>query len=172
MSRLENLLGAQALALADRLTSGSAGSAGPRLGASERAALVTLLAHPGQTVGWLGQVLELTSSGVTRLVERLVTGGWLVRGAGLDGRSRRLELTPAGADAARAVLADREAALGRMTRVLSAPERERLEALLEKMVPELAVDRPSALRLCRLCDRAACGGADRACPVPHPVPDG
>jgi DNA-binding MarR family transcriptional regulator len=172
MSRLENLMGAQALAVADRLTSGAASSIGPNLGRSECAALVTLLAHPAQTVGWLGQVLELTSSGVTRLVERLVAGGWVVRGAGLDGRSRRLELTPAGADGARAVLARRQAALGRMTRVLSAPEREQLEALLEKMVPELADDRPSALRLCRLCDRAACGSADRECPVRHTMPDG
>jgi DNA-binding MarR family transcriptional regulator len=169
MARLENLLGAQALALADRLVSGAAG---PSMASSECAAMVTLLAHPGRTVGWLGDVLGLTSSGVTRLVERLVTAGWVVRSAGVDGRRRQLDLTPAGADVAKVVLANRQAALGRAVGVLSAPERDQLEALLEKMVAGLADDRTAAFRLCRLCDRAACYDVDRECPLQHTMADG
>lgn len=61
--RLENLLGAQSLALADRLMSGAGESIGAGVSGSEYAALATLLAHPGRTVGWLGEVLGLTSSG-------------------------------------------------------------------------------------------------------------
>jgi DNA-binding MarR family transcriptional regulator len=171
MSRLENLLGAHALALADRLGSGAAGATGPPAASSERAALVTLLAHPGRTAGWLGEVLGLTSSGVTRLVDRLEAAGWVLRGAGADGRRRPLELTPAGTGSARAILADRQAALGRVVDVLSAAEREQLEALLDKMMTGLTVDPTAALRLCRLCDRAACRGADGRCPVPYPTPD-
>lgn len=68
MSRLENILGAQSLALADRLLEAETGAAA--MPGSERAALVTLLAHPDQTVRWLGDVLALTSSGGTRLVDR------------------------------------------------------------------------------------------------------
>ena len=60
MTRLENLLGVQALAVVDRMTAGAP---------SESAALVTLLAHPGHGVGWLADVLGLTDSGGTRLVE-------------------------------------------------------------------------------------------------------
>lgn len=163
---MENLLGVHALALVDRFVSGALG-----IGSTECAALVTLLAHPGRTVGWLGEVLGMTSSGVTRLVERLVVAGWVVRGAGTDGRHRRLTLTPAGADRAKEVLANREAALGRVVGVLSAEEREQLEALLDKMVAGLADDLPSALRLCRLCDRAACGGIDHKCPLRHTMAD-
>lgn len=63
MTRLENLLGVQALALADALLSGVTLANGPPVCPSDAAALVTLLAHPDQTVGWLGRVLGLTSSG-------------------------------------------------------------------------------------------------------------
>jgi hypothetical protein len=41
-----------------------------------QAALATLLAHPDQTIGWLGGVLELIMSGATRLLEWLVAVGW------------------------------------------------------------------------------------------------
>ncbi len=56
MARLENLLGAQALALYDRLH--AAGSEAVARSGSECAALVTLLAHPDRSVSWLGGVLE------------------------------------------------------------------------------------------------------------------
>lgn len=168
MSRLENLLGAHALALADRLWTGAAGSGAP---GSERAALVTVLAHPGRTVGWLGEVLGLTSSGVTRLVDRLVTDGWVVRSAGVDGRRRQVDLSAAGTERAQLFLADREAALGRTVAVLSGPERAQLEVLLDKLVTGLAEDRTAALRVCRLCDRSACREVDRECPLQHTMFD-
>src|SRR5688500_12936236 len=87
MSRLENLLGAWSLTVVDRL-----GAAGREAGlsASDQAALVTVLAHPDHTVSWLGDVLALTSSGATRLVDRLVKAGWVVRSPGGDARQRRL----------------------------------------------------------------------------------
>src|SRR4051812_7620458 len=147
MPRLENLLGAQALALTDRLR-----SAAPGPGASaDNAALVTLLAHPGHTVSWLGDILGLTSSGITRLVDRLDVAGWVTREPGADARSRRLRLTSAGSAQARAVLRARQAAMASALEPLSTAERHELERLLEVVVSHLAGTRVPAMQVCRLC---------------------
>ncbi len=170
MARLENLLGASALAVADGLLSAS-GAAASGASSSECAALVTLLAHPGQTVGWLGEVLSLTSSGATRLVGRLDAAGCLVRSAGADARQRRLELTAAGRRRADGILEAREGALAQSLTMLTVPERQRLEALLGKMLAARGDEQLPALRVCRLCDRNACGAAGQACPLRHTAPD-
>ncbi|MBV9819640.1 MAG: winged helix-turn-helix transcriptional regulator [Solirubrobacterales bacterium] len=168
MARLENLLGAQALALSDRLWAARGG--GPIVGsASERAALVTLLAHPDRSVSWLGGVLGLTSSGVTRLVERLVAAGWVTRTAGSDARRRQLSLTAAGRDRGQAMLDARRAAMTDALGGLSARDRAELERLLEVIVGRLAETRLPALQVCRLCDRAACGSGGSECPLQHTV---
>jgi DNA-binding MarR family transcriptional regulator len=169
MPRLENLLGAQSLALADRLLADAAGSVGAAGSSSDCAALVTLLAHPGPSVGWLGEVLGLTSSGVTRLVERLVRAGWVRRSAGEDARSRRLELTEAGASLAERVLAGRQAVLSRALAALSPSERATLEELLGKMVGSLTDELTAAYRVCRMCDRSACRSTGDGCPLQHTV---
>jgi DNA-binding MarR family transcriptional regulator len=163
MTRLENLLGAHSLAMAGRLLADDPD--GPRLPPSEAAALVTLLSHPGQTVAWLGDVVSLTSSGVTRLVERLVRLGWVERAAGEDGRTRTLRLTPAGTERAERVLSERQDALTRAVDVLTEQEQRTLESLLDKLLAHAADDRPSCLRVCRLCDRTACRSQGRDCPL-------
>ena len=160
MPRLENLLGAHALALVDRMASADAGAA-----PTERAALVTLLAHPGSGVGWLADVLGLTDSGGTRLVERLVADGLVARRPGADARSRVLELTVAGRRRAQAVLAAREHDLSRALAPLTDAERRTLERLLAKVVSGLTDDLPTALQVCRMCDREACGVREGHCPL-------
>jgi DNA-binding MarR family transcriptional regulator len=169
--RLVNLLGAQALALTDRLLA----AADPPDGrasesVSERAALVTMLAHPGRSVSWLGAVLGLTSSGMTRLVDRLVTADLAHRSPGADARSRTLGLTAAGRERAHAVLRARSSALEGVVEILSATDRAELERLLGLVVAGLADDRLPALQVCRLCDRAACADGDAQCPLEHTVP--
>jgi DNA-binding MarR family transcriptional regulator len=168
VSRLENLLGAQSLALTDRLLAADVGAG---MAGSERAALVTLLAHPDRTVRWLGEVLGLTSSGGTRLVDRLVAAGWVTRTAGGDARQRKLRLTRSGSARARAVLGARRAVLAEVVGGLSAPEQRLLEELLAKVVSGLAETWMPALRICRMCDRAACKADDHECPLQHTVPD-
>lgn len=163
MPRLENLLGVQALAVVDRITAEAP---------SEQAALVTLMAHPGRGVGWLADVLGLTDSGGTRLVERLVAEGLLHRRPGVDARSRVLILTAQGESRARQVLAEREQEVASVLAPLSVAERRTLERLLAKVVSALADDRPSALRTCRMCDRDACAAGARNCPLEHTVPPG
>jgi DNA-binding MarR family transcriptional regulator len=167
MARLENLLAAQALALTDRLYTGYGDPVG--VPASERAALVTVLAYPGQSVSWLDAVLGLTSSGITRLVDRLVTSGWVTRTVGTDARSRRLQLTGAGRDRARDVLHARRTAMADALAALTDRDRHELERLLEVIVGSLAETRLPAMRVCRLCDRAACASNGRDCPLEHTV---
>ena len=162
MTRLENLLGALALALTDRLLGDGPASPGS---VSERAALVTLHAHADRPVSWLGQVLGLTSSGVTRLVDRLVAGGWVTRTPGSDARSRELTLSAAGLDQARAVLRARAQAMAGAVAGLSEADRAELERLLALVVRGLAADVPAALRVCRLCDRGACASGGLGCPL-------
>jgi DNA-binding MarR family transcriptional regulator len=168
MDRLANLLGVQALALTDRLLTAGSGAL-TELPSSERAALVTLLAHPGQPASSLGDVLGLTSSGITRLLDRLAAAGWVTREKGSDARSRRIGLTPAGRRRARAVLRARQAAMSEVLERLSADDREELERLLGLVVAGLADARAPALRVCRLCDRVACASAGRECPLEHTV---
>jgi DNA-binding MarR family transcriptional regulator len=166
MARVENLLGAQSLAVADRLRDVGSGQG---LSSSEQAALVSLLAHPDHPVAWLGDVLGLTSGGATRLVDRLVARGLVGRTAGTDARQRRLHLTAAGARRARALNAERLEVLEAMLAPLSVTERADLERLLERVVGALHGEYAPTLRTCRLCDRGACR-TGAPCPLDHTVP--
>ncbi|MBB6377284.1 DNA-binding MarR family transcriptional regulator [Pseudonocardia eucalypti] len=164
MARLENLLGALALSVSDTVLRPGPAAEGTALTSSERAALVTLRAHPGRGLGWLGEVLGLTSSGVTRLVARLVRAGLVSSGTAADARARVLRLTPEGVRRAELVLTHRRRAIDHVVAVLSPAERVVFEGLLDKIVAAAAADLPEALRVCRMCDRAACG-AGRECPL-------
>ena len=166
MARVENLVGAQSLAVADRLR--DVGSA-QGVSSSEQAGLVTLLAHPDHTVSWLGQVLGLTSGGATRLVDRLVARGLVARTSGPDARQRRLHLTSAGARRARALNAERLEVLEEVLAPLSPTERADLERLLARVVESLHTEHAPTLQTCRLCDRDACR-TGAPCPLDHTVP--
>ena len=163
MSRLENLVGAFSLTVADRLVD-ETNTRG--LSASDHAALVTLLAHSGRPVSWLGEVLGLSSSGATRLV----AAGLVTRTAASDSRERRLRLTASGRRRATTALRARSETLASSIEVLTAAERDELENLLGRLVSSLTRARQPALHTCRLCDRDACASGGRACPLDHTVP--
>ena len=166
MERLGNLLGALSLTVADRLWSVGAAH---DLSTSEQAALVTLHAHPDHPASWLGEVLGLTSGGVTRLVDRLVERGLVARTPGSDARQRRLRPTATGTRRARALNAERLAVLDDVLSPLSASEQAALTRALERVVGTLHEEYAPTLRTCRLCDRGACrSGAP--CPLDHLVP--
>ncbi len=167
MSRLENLVGAFSLTVADRLVD-ETNTRG--LSASDHAALVTLLAHPDRTVSWLGEVLGLSSSGATRLVDRLVGAGLATRTAASDSRERRLRLTAAGRRRAATAVRARHQTLASSIEVLTAAERDQLEHLLDRLVSDLTTARQPALTTCRLCDRDACTSGGRECPLQHTAP--
>lgn len=165
MARLENLVGAFSLSMTDRLVGTSSAGMSP----SEQASLVTLLGHPDRPVSWLGDVLGLTSSGATRLVDRLVDKGWVSRRGSVDSRERRLRLTPAGRRHARAALHHRDDQVGASIATLSGTERAQLERLMERLVGDLTTERLPALQTCRLCDRSACSSERAPCPLDHTV---
>ena len=104
--------------------------------------------HADRPVSWLGQVLGLTSSGVTRLVDRLVAGGWVTRAPGRDARSRQLTLSAAGRDRARVVLRARSEGHGRRRARAVRRGPRRVRALLGLVVRGLTVDADEALRVC------------------------
>jgi len=164
VARLENLLGAWSLAVADRM---AAAGRQAGLSASDQAAVVTLLAHPDPTVSWLGEVLALTSSGATRLVDRLVAAGWVVRSPGGDTRQRRLRLTEPGEALARSVVRARNEVLTECLAPLDDRARGQLERTLERLVGASTHALPAAMRTCRLCDRSACRAEGHDCPLDH-----
>ncbi|MFB3739597.1 MAG: MarR family winged helix-turn-helix transcriptional regulator, partial [Candidatus Velamenicoccus archaeovorus] len=118
----ENLLGALALALSDRMRAAIAGASGQAdNGAVALSALGRFLEDP--SIDLLGRVLGLTSSGTVRLVDRLEAAGLVRRGVGEDGRVTTVALTAAGRRGAERVTASRRAVLTGALSVLAPAER-------------------------------------------------
>lgn len=163
--RLEQLLGVVALAATDSVRTAVEDELGA--GGSAPAALVHLHAWPDASINELGEVLGLSQPGAVRLVDRLSARGLLSREPGPDGRTRSVRCTPDGERAAEAILAERAVGLRPLLAGLERAERDQLEHLLGRVAAGLAHDRPGALSACRLCDREACQGSARACPLNH-----
>jgi len=160
-SRTSNLLGALAVALTDALTEVT--ERGARHGAAAPAALVTIADESQISIERLRQVLQLSHSGAVRLIDRLAADGLVERQSGRDQRSVSLVLTSAGRKAAAAVLAERQAMLGRTLAGLTAAERRSLTPLVEKLLAGVSAGRRSADHICRLCNTSVCPLSD--CPV-------
>jgi DNA-binding MarR family transcriptional regulator len=163
-NRSANLLGALSLVVADR-TSDAVGDAAGRSETSAAAlsALYHFLELP--TVDLLRRVLGLTSSGTVRLLDRLEEAGFVKRGAGPDGRSTLVSLTPAGRRAGQRVTKARAEVLLSTLEVLTPAERTTLEDLVSRMLVGM-MRGPGATRwMCRLCDTQTCNRAPGACPV-------
>jgi MarR family transcriptional regulator, negative regulator of the multidrug operon emrRAB len=166
-SKAANLLGALALAVADRLREATE-RPGDGLAASEPAALVTLAHYPGQPIGSLGTTLGLSHSGAVRLADRMEAAGLVRRTASGHGRTLAMQLTRRGREAARGVLARRQAAVEQLVGLLDAGEVAALERLAGRLLAGITTGRGSAYRLCRLCDETLCED-DAGCPVDHAV---
>jgi MarR family transcriptional regulator, negative regulator of the multidrug operon emrRAB len=159
--RLDNLLGAFALGLADNIHQVTKqASAYDGAGA---AALTTLLFYPNGTAKTLGEVLELTQSGTARLLDRLEKDNLVVRGSGTDDRSLALRLTREGKSRAEQTLTQRQKVLAEVTADLTKPEMQILEKLVEKLLVRLTTDVHKADHLCRLCNTHVC--PQDVCPV-------
>jgi DNA-binding MarR family transcriptional regulator len=162
--RLEQLLAAQALAVVDRVRDATQAASAQE--GSGPAALVHLKAYPGGSVGDLERVVGLSQTGTGRLVDRLVEAGLVERRAGRDARTQALSLTRTGSRTAARIRELRARAVAPLLEHLTPSERNELERLLERIVEGLAHDRPSALTVCRLCDREACRSGP-GCPLDH-----
>ena len=154
-SRDANLLGALALALADRLTA-----------TSQAEALVTLYDRgAGSSIDELARVCALSHSGAVRLADRLEASEVVERRRGADQRSAALYVTPAGRRAARRILAGREAQMQSALGLLTGDQQRQLTQIAEVILAGLGAAPDAERRLCRLCDLDACGRRRGECPV-------
>lgn len=161
-----NLLGALAIAAADRVLAVAADGIGH--GGETGAALVAIGHMPGLSNDALGRALSLSHPGTVRLVDRLVAAGLVTRAvSATDRRAVALALTDAGRARREAILADREAALAELLAPLSASERTRFAALAAKMLRGRARTDIEGLAICRLCDEARCAN----CPIDAGIAD-
>jgi len=158
--KIENVVGALALALSDPLhrdTQAQAPEPGPA------AAAIALIGHePRLTIEQLRRALRLSHPGTVRLVDRLANDGLVERQASLeDRRAVALHLTRAGQASFAAILTARRTSIASALKSLSSDERETFGRLAEKLLGSLIPDVDKAYQVCRLCDRQSCD----ACPV-------
>ena len=157
--RTANLLGALALEVAHAEEEAAAGVVGQSGAAA--AAIVVIAARPGLTLEYLRGPLGLSQPGVTRLVERLVSAGWVSR-AGAGGRGGlALRLTPEGERVFDELLLARRAAVSAVLAPLTEAQQEQFAGLLETLLAARVGNRADLERLCRLCERRVCA----QCPV-------
>jgi len=158
-----NLIGAFALALADRMSAAIDQRGG--LGGTSAAAL--LLVHHGHVrrIDDLRAPLALTQAGVVRLVDRLVASGLARRVAAVDGdrRTVALALTRAGTVRARALMRARERAIAELLAPLAPAQVAALGEASDHVLAGAAREHPAPGRLCRYCDEGACDLS--RCPV-------
>jgi MarR family transcriptional repressor of emrRAB len=164
--RLENLLGALAVALSDSLSvvvEAATGHAG-----AISAALATLAQEPGLGIEQLRVPLGRTQSATVRIVDQLVADGHAERRPGRDQRSVAVVLTEKGMAAAGEVLDRRRNVLGEAIAALEPAQQRALEPIVAKLLTALTTGYEESERICRLCDVAAC--PQRICPVELAVP--
>ena len=168
MDRLNNVVGALALAVTDAVRQ-SAEEASGHTDAGPAALTILLTTPHGRSVDELRRAVGLTPSGGVRLVDRLVGDGLVERRPGTDGRSVLVTLTRRGRRIARTTLTARADAIERILAPLDAGQRAMLEGLVETMLGAHVVEKLRAPRtggwVCRLCDQVACGRDQGKCPA-------
>ena len=156
-----NLLGALALALADRVEDSLEHELGA--GGNVSPALMSIGTRPSESIDQLAKVLGLSHSAAVRLVHRLDDKGWIRRHGGEDGRAVLLNLTRSGTSAFQRLLNARDETIGGVTNELTRQEHTTLRDLLTKMLGAIPGSQEEARHVCRLCEHSICAGA--RCPV-------
>jgi DNA-binding MarR family transcriptional regulator len=161
----DNVVGALALALVDRIGDATGDAAG--VTGIPAAALAALHEWAGERpIQTLADGLRLSHSRTVRVIDRLQAEGLARRARDPDdGRSALVALTPRGAEAARRVLDARAAVLDAALGQLAPADRAALARLAEQVLEALIAGRREAGQACRLCDAHACGHHEGRCPV-------
>jgi DNA-binding MarR family transcriptional regulator len=160
-ARTENLIGALALALGDRLDAVLATSSGLRV--PDAAVLNVVGQFPGGTIESVRAVLRITHGGVVRIVDRLAAGGLVERRPGPDARSLALHLTPAGTALWEAQTRARREWLADLLRRVPSPVRAQVDPVVSALLAALTPNDEVAETTCRLCEESVC--PQRRCPV-------
>lgn len=155
-----NLLGVVGLAVADRIRE-TARDILNHVGETP-AALVVIGYDLGPSNDELRRILGLSHPGSVRLVDRLVTDGFVERREARDKRAVALYLTKEGKRVRKSLLKGRLAVVHPFLESLTDPEVETLTALLHKMLSSLEATDLERCTLCRLCDDSVCTN----CPIP------
>lgn len=158
--RSTNIIGAMALAVAERIRRDVSGPLGMSDTAAAGIALIGFA--PGSSIDAIRRSLLLTHSAVVRLVDRLVAAGTVERmTAPNDGRVVALRLTASGQALWRALLSERQVGLEFTLSVLSSEELHQFARLAGKVLGGSVRDADHARHLCRLCNYQICSD----CPV-------
>jgi MarR family transcriptional repressor of emrRAB len=160
-ARRSNLLGAFALAVTDRLRYETEAASG--LSGEAAAALAVIAQQPGGTVETLRRAIGRSQPATVRIVDRLAERDYVRRRPSGHGPALALELTVAGRERARELLAARARVLDAVLATLDADAARALEDVLERGLTALA-DMPAGLMICRMCDKARCRRT-QDCPV-------
>ena len=160
IDRTANLLGAVAVAVADRIEQ-TARDILSHTGETP-AALVGIGYGLGPSNDQLRRILGLSHPGAVRLGDRLVADGLVERREGRDKRAIALHLSERGRALREELLQGRLAAIRPLVAPLTDAEQETLAALLFKMLASLQTTDMERRTLCRLCDDRVCGH----CPLP------
>ena len=163
--RVANRLGAMALTLSDGVREATEAATGMAGGIP--AALVSLREWAdGRSVDVLAEAMRVSHSRAVRVVDRLEAAGLARREADpSDGRRALVWLEPAGRELAERALDARSRVLLFPLEKLDAADARDLERLLGALLDATTVDVRAAKGTCRLCDAAACGHYEGACPV-------
>lgn len=163
MPHLENILGAFALTIADRVTKRALETSHCSEGGI--IALNQIGTRERPTIEDLRASLDVdTHSAATRVVARLEADQLVTKTkSDEDSRFIHLALTEKGAAVRESILAERQNILEEAISTLNEDERQTLETLLKKILGGLPFDHRACDRTCRLCDTGACSDPD--CPV-------
>jgi len=161
----DNVIGALAFALADRIGDATTDAAG--LSGVPAAALAALHEWAGgRPIQKLAYGLRLSHSRTVRVVDRLEADGLALRRPdAVDGRIVTVALTPAGEEVARRVLAARAETLQGALDALAPGDRVAFARLAEQVLEGFITGRRHAAATCRMCDAHACGHYEGRCPV-------
>jgi len=165
MDYTNNVLGAVALAISDRLNA-TMRNQSKRSGESA-AAIIFLGYIPGLSVEVLRQVLHLSHAGTVRLIDRLQQDEIIVRRKGEDARSVSLYLTRKGKNLRDRLMDSRSVVLEDSLKGLSKVERSTLGELLSKVLANLPESEMDKHNICRLCSVKHCSDE---CPIPGNAP--
>ncbi len=114
------------------------------------------------TVGWLGEVLQLTHSAAVRITDRLERDGLVRRTPQANRRFVGLVLTPAGIEVADDILRARRDVLDHVFQGVDDKALDQAMPVFRRILGRNSGGRLSSYRRCRICDEAACG---ETCPV-------
>lgn len=164
-SKIENVIGAVSLLIADDIAQATAGQTTE----SAPAAAIALVGHlPGMGINHLSKAMGLSHPAAVRLVDRLERDRLLIRGkSATDKRAVTLTLTAKGARICRNIHRVRHAALARGLAGLSSAERQSFARIATRILSHRVADERHAIKICRLCDVETCPD----CPIEQALQD-